>query len=200
MDAQEIDEQDVYQYYFHSLLPAITKSFPILISRLARDGTSLLWYYLTIFIEFLFPVWFRRWTAETTDTITRAAVESGEFISHWTHDLKNKSSGNATFVDYVLEKMDLNNDGKISTAEWSSNAEELKHEVELLMQQYYHAVTDKLHNQQSTVSWYSSLRSLVGKIIAVDWSMGVSFIVFACIKLIYVLSIPYILTEQQSIS
>ena len=185
MDAQEIDEQDVYNYYIQKIIPEITKSFPILVSRLARDTTSLLWYYLTIFIEFLFPVWFRRWTAETTDTITRAAVESGEFISHWTHDLKNKSSGNATFVDYVLEKMDLNNDGKISTAEWSSNAEELKHEVELLMQQYYHAVTDKLHNQQSTASWYSSLRSLVGKIIAVDWSMGVSFIVFVCMQLVY---------------
>ena len=185
MDSQEIDEQDVYQYYIQRILPAITKSFPILLSRLARDGTSFVWYYLTIFIEFLFPVWFRRWTAETTDTITRAAVESGEFISHWTHDLKNKSSGNATFVDYVLEKMDLNNDGKISTAEWSSNAEELKHEVELLMQQYYHAVTDKLHNQQSTASWYATLRTLVGKIIAVDWSMGVSFIVFVCMQLVY---------------
>ena len=68
-------------------------------------------YYTTQFIQFLFPIWFRRWTIDTTDTIARAADKSSEFLSHTLSDIKNITiSGgiNSTFIDNLLEKMDLN--------------------------------------------------------------------------------------------
>ena len=190
MDPPPADE--VYEYYTQNLLPALLHSLPILITRLVRDTISYIWYYAIIFIEFLFPIWFRRWTADTTDTIARAAVESGEYISHWTNDFMKEKASNSTFVDYLLEKIDLNNDGKISASEWSSNAEEMKREVEVLIQQYYHAVTDKIHlNQQNNTSWYTWLRSLIGKLITIDWSMG-SYLWHTCSGLIIVLIITSI--------
>ena len=67
----------------------------------------------------------------------------------------------------------------------------MKREIEVLMQQYYHAVTDKIHLAQqtnNTSSWYSTLRSLIGKIIAVDWSMG-AYLWHTCSGLIIVLII-----------
>lgn len=192
---EEVNEQEVYEYYTQSLLPALIRSLPILLSRVTRDITSFLVYYTTQFIQFLFPIWFRRWTIDTTDTIARAADKSSEFLSHTFSDIKNITIGiNSTFIDNLLEKMDLNGDGKISASEWGSNAEEMKREIEVLMQQYYHAVTDKIHLAQqtnNTSSWYSTLRSLIGKIIAVDWSMG-AYLWHTCSGLIIVLIITSI--------
>ncbi|KAL7542401.1 hypothetical protein ACHAXR_013404 [Thalassiosira sp. AJA248-18] len=191
-----IDEQEVYEYYTENLLPALLSSLPILLSRLVHDATSSLWYYTTRFIQFLFPIWFRRWTVDTTDSIARAArdvaSEGGGLISHiWSTEHDVMKSDNSTFVDYIIEKMDLNKDGKISAKEWGSNAEEMKKEVETLIHQYYHAVADSIHNQQQT-SWYAWLRSSIGNIIAVDWSMG-AYLWHTCSGLIIVLVITSII-------
>jgi len=196
-----IDEQDVYEYYTQNLLPALLSSLPTLLSRLASDAASFIWHYTTRFIIFLFPIWFRRWTVDTTDTIARAArdvaSEGGGFISHiiWSNhsdsgSLESSKSGNSTFVDYILEKLDLDNDGKISTTEWSNNAEDIKRDVEVLMHQYYDAFADSIHNQQQT-SWYAWLRTNISNIIAVDWSMG-AYLWNTCSGLILVLIVTSI--------
>ena len=182
----EVDEQEVYQYYTQSLIPALLHSLPILFSRLLRDIAKFLLYYTTRFIQFLFPIWFRRFTLDTTDTIARAADKSSEFLSHTLSDIKNITSGSinsTSFIDNLLEKMDLK----------GSNAEEMKREIEVLMQQYYHAVTDKIHaaQQSNTSSWYATLRALIGKIIAVDWSMG-AYLWHTCSGLIIVLIVTSI--------
>mmetsp|Transcript_18046 Transcript_18046/g.43383 ORF Transcript_18046/g.43383 Transcript_18046/m.43383 type:complete len:938 (+) Transcript_18046:216-3029(+) len=189
-----VDEQEVYEYYTQNLLPALLSSLPVLISRLARDSATFFLYYATRFIQFLFPIWFRRWTADATDAIARvagdAASEGGEFLSHiWSNDL-HTNLGNSTFVDHMLKKMDLDNDGKISANEWSSNAEDMKKEVEMLLHQYYHLVTESIHNQQQT-SWYAWLRTTIGSIIAVDWSMG-AYLWHTCSGLILVLIVTSI--------
>jgi len=185
-----IDEQEVYEYYTQDLLPALLSSLPILLLRLAHDAASFSWYYTTRFIQFLFPIWFRRWTVDTTDTIARAARvvsnEGGEFLSHhWA-----KKSANSTFVDYILEKMDLDSDGRISAKEWSGNAEEMKREVETLINQYYHAVADSIHNPQHT-SWYAWLRTSISRCLTVDWSLG-AYLWHTCSGLILVLIVTSI--------
>ncbi len=168
-----VEEQEVYNYYTEVLFPALLSSLPVLLSRLAHDAG----YYTTSFIQFLFPIWFRQWTVDTTDTITRAAKdvasEGGELLAH------------------IWEKMDRNNDGKLSALEWSSNAEEIKREVELLIHQYYHAVTDGLQKQQHT-SWYAWLRKAISATISVDWSMG-AYLWHTCSGLILVLVVTSIL-------
>ncbi|KAL7436719.1 hypothetical protein ACHAXH_007375 [Discostella pseudostelligera] len=186
-------EEEVYNYYTEVLLPALLSSLPILLTRLAHDAYSLLCNYTTSFIQFLFPIWFRQWTADTTDTIARAAKdvasEGGELLSHiWSND----AGGNATLIDYILEKMDRNNDGKLSALEWGSNAEEMKREIELLIHQYYHAVTDRLLQKQQHTSWYAWLRTAISAIISVDWSLG-AYLWHTCSGLIIVLVVTSIL-------
>ncbi|KAL7546876.1 hypothetical protein ACHAWF_010200 [Thalassiosira exigua] len=191
MDPPPLNEQEVYEYYTQKLLPALVSSLPILLSRLARDAASFLSYFTTRFIQFLFPIWFRRWTVDTTDTIARAArdvaSEGGEFLHH----IWQSESRNSTVVDFILERMDLNKDGKISANEWSSNAEDLKRDVETMIHQYYHVVTDSIHNQQQT-SWYAWLRTVISRLLAVDWSMG-AYLWNTCSGLIIVLIITSIL-------
>ena len=187
-----IDEQEVYKYYTDNLLPALLSSLPVLLSRFVRDAASFLVYYTSRFIQFLFPIWFRRWTVDTTDTIARAArdvtSEGGDFFSHiWPSELKG---GNSTFVDYLLEKMDLNKDGKFSATEWSSNAEEMKRDIELLAYQYYQVIVDRLNHQQHT-SWYAWLRTAIGNLISVDWSFG-AYLWHTCSGLILVLIVTSI--------
>ncbi|KAL3774223.1 hypothetical protein ACHAW5_003374 [Stephanodiscus triporus] len=187
-----INEQEVYKYYTDNLLPAFLSSLPVLLSRFLHDAASFLGYYATRFIQFLFPIWFRRWTVDTTDTIARAArdatSEGGDFLAHiWSSELKG---GNSTFVDYILEKLDLNKDGKFSAAEWSSNAEEMKRDIELLAHQYYQVIADRLNQQQHT-SWYAWLRTAIGNLISVDWSFG-AYLWHTCSGLILVLIVTSI--------
>ncbi|KAL9187834.1 hypothetical protein ACHAXT_006212 [Thalassiosira profunda] len=191
MEPPPVDAEEVYEYYAHNLLPALFSSLPILLSRLARD----LWFYVTRFIQFLFPIWFRRWTVDTTDTLARAArdvaSEGGDFLSHIWSSNATAGKGNSTVVDFILEKMDLNNDGHITRKEWTVNAEEMAKDLEALMEKYYHAVSDSLQSPQQT-SWYAWLRKTVGSIIAVDWSMG-SYLWHTCSGLILVLIVTSII-------
>ncbi len=183
-----INEQEVYEYYTEDLLPALIASLPILLSRFLHDAASCLGYYSTRFIQFLFPIWFRRWTVDTTDTIARAASEGGDFLAHiWPGEAKG---GNTTFVDYILERMDLNKDGKFSASEWGSNAEEMKRDIELLAHQYYQAVAERL-NQQQHASWYAWLRTAISNLISVDWSFG-AYLWHTCSGLILVLIVTSI--------
>lgn len=175
-----VNEQEVYEYFKERLLPALFSSLPILLSRIAHDAASYLWHCSSRFAEFLFPVWFRRWTVDATDHLARAARE------HWA-----KTSANSTLVDYILETMDLNQDGRISAKEWGDNAEEMKREVEALIYQYYHAVADSIHNQQSK-SWYAWFRTIISRCLAVDWSMG-AYLWHTCSGLIIVLVVTSIL-------
>ena len=178
-----INEEEVYDYYARNLLPALLSSLPILLSRLANDAGSYLWHLTTIFIQFLFPVWFCQWTADTTGTIARAAREV------------SKSAANSTFVDYIIEKLDLNNDGRVSRTEiWSGNAEDLKKEVESLIHQYYHAVAvfaPAEHRNGAgphavADSWYEFLRTTISRCLSLDWSIG-AYIWSTCSGLILVL-------------
>ncbi|KAL3826411.1 hypothetical protein ACHAXA_008619 [Cyclostephanos tholiformis] len=187
-----IDEQEVYEYYTENLLPALISSLPVLLSRFLHDAASFLSYYSTRFIQFLFPIWFRRWTVDTTDTIARAARdvtnEGGEILAHiWPSELKG---GNTTFVEFILEVMDRNKDGIFSSTEWGSNAEEIKRDIELLAHQYYQAVADRLNQQQHT-SWYAWLRTAISKLISVDWSFG-AYLWHTCSGLILVLIVTSI--------
>ncbi len=133
---------------------------------------------------------------DTTDTIARAAKdvasEGSELLSHiiWSSDAGG--GNNSTFIDYILEKLDRNNDGKLSALEWGSNAEEMKREVELLIHQYYHAVTDRLLQKQQHTSWYAWLRTAISAIISVDWSLG-AYLWHTCSGLIIVLVVTSIL-------
>ena len=158
-----VDEQEVYNYYTQELLPAILSSLPILLARIARDTATLLQYLTTRFIQFLFPLWFRKWTVDTQATIAHAASESGEFLSQ----LANMKTANFTFVDHLLHKMDLDGNGHITPRDLSINAEEMKREVEALIHQYY----DALMNQQNS-SWYEWFRAKITNIMTVDWSLG----------------------------
>jgi hypothetical protein len=183
-----VNEQEVYEYYTENLLPALISSLPILLSRFLHDAASYLGYYSTRFIQFLFPIWFRRWTVDTTDTIARAASEGGDFLAHiWPGEARG---GNTTFVDYILERMDLNKDGKFSASEWGSNAEEMKRDIEVLAHQYYQAVAERLNQQQHT-SWYAWLRTAISNLISVDWSFG-AYLWHTCSGLILVLIVTSI--------
>ena len=162
-DPPVVDEEAIYEFYIHNLLPALLSSLPVLLSRFARDMYSLLGYYTTMFIQFLFPVWFRRWTIDTTDTIARAASEGGDFLAQiWPNELKG---GNTTFVDYFFEK--LNNDGGIRDRFAQLDSEQMKRELELMIQ----ALADRLNNQQHA-SWYAWLRAVISNLIGIDWSFG----------------------------
>ena len=198
-----IDEQEVYEYYTQNLLPALLSSLPILLSRLLSDTYTFLMYWTTHFIQFLFPIWFRQWTVDTTDTIARAArdvaSEGGEFISHiWSHDGTVKSPlNNSTFVDFIIQKLDLHHataGGKLTANDWGGNAEEMKREVETLMYQYYHAVADSIqtHNAQlHNASWYAWFRKSISSVLAVDWSLG-AYLWHTCSGLILVLIVTSI--------
>ena len=173
-----VDEREVYDYYARDLLPALLSSLPVLLSRLARDAAAGAHCSAARFVQFLFPVWFRRWTAGTTDTLARAArVVSG-------------GAANSTFAEYLLETLDLDRDGLVSKAEWSGNAEEIKREVEAWMHQYYHAVADSLHERQHA-SWYEFLRTTIGRCLSLDWSVG-AYIWSTCSGLILVLIVTSI--------
>jgi len=117
---------------------------------------------------------------DTTDNLARAARD------HWVA----KKSGNSTFVDYILDKMDL------KAMEGSGNIDEMKREVETLIHQYYHAVADSIHNQQqqhtySSWSWYAWLRTAISRCLTVDWSMG-AYLWHTCSGLILVLIVTSI--------
>lgn len=177
-----VDEQEVYNYYTQELLPALLSSLPILLSRITRDTAILLRHLTTRFIQFLFPLWFRKLTVDTQATIAHAAVESGEFLSQLTHIKKS----NVTFVDHLLHRMDLDGNGHITPRDLSINAEEMKREVETLIHQYY----DALMNQQHS-SWYEWFRTKITNIMTVDWSLG-AYLWQTCSGLIIVLIITSI--------
>ena len=170
-----IDEQEVYNYYVQELLPALLSSLPILLARIARDVATLLWHVTTRFIQFLFPLWFRKWTVDTQATIAHAASESGEFLSH----IVTMKKANFTFVDHLIEKMNLDHTLSINT-------EEMKREVETLIHQYYDAL---IHQQHS--SWYEWFRTKITNIMTVDWSLG-AYLWQTCSGLIIVLIVTSI--------
>lgn len=176
-----IDEEEIYNYYSNNLLPALISSLPILVSRFYHDATSTIWQYLTRFISFLFPIWFRQWTVDTTESITHAASEGSEFLSqYWPSSLKSIANvgSNSTFVDYMMDKFDLS----------GANAEEMKHEIEALLHQYYQAVASSIHNQQHSIpsSWFAWFQSKVTKIITADRTLG-AYLWHTCHGLILVL-------------
>ena len=173
-----VDEQEVYNYYNEVLLPALLSSLPILLARITNDTSVLLRHLTTRFIQFLFPLWFRKLTVDTQATIAHAASESGEFISQ----LANMKKANFTFVDHLIQKMDLDGDGHISLI----NAEEMKREVEAMIHQYY----DALMNQQNS-SWYEWFRTKITNIMTMDWSLG-AYLWQTCSGLIIVLIITSI--------
>lgn len=176
-----IVEEEIYNYYSNNLLPALVSSLPVLVSRFYHDATSTIWQYLTRFISFLFPIWFRQWTVDTTESITHAASEGSEFLSqYWPSSLKSIANvgSNSTFVDYMMDKFDLS----------GANAEEMKHEIEALLHQYYQAVASSIHNQQHSIpsSWFAWFQSKVTKIITADRTLG-AYLWHTCHGLILVL-------------
>mmetsp|Transcript_12893 Transcript_12893/g.19267 ORF Transcript_12893/g.19267 Transcript_12893/m.19267 type:complete len:919 (+) Transcript_12893:140-2896(+) len=177
-----VDEQEVYNYYTQELLPALLSSLPILFARIARDTAILVGHLTTRFIQFLFPLWFRKWTVDTQATIAHAASESGEFLSQ----LTNMKKANFTFVDHLLQKMDLDGNGLITPRDLSINAEEMKREVETLIHQYYGALLNQQHS-----SWYEWFRTKITNIMMVDWSLG-AYLWQTCSGLIIVLIITSI--------
>jgi predicted acylesterase/phospholipase RssA len=170
-----VDEQEVYNYYTQELLPALFSSLPILFARIARDTAAFLYHVTTRFIQFLFPLWFRKWTLD-------AASESGEFFSQ----LANMKKANFTFVDHLLQRIGFDADEHITRRDLSINAEEMKREVEALIHQYY----DALMNQQHS-SWYEWFRTKITNIMTVDWSLG-AYLWQTCSGLIIVLIITSI--------
>ena len=69
-----------------------------------------------------------------------------------------------------------------------ANAEEMKHEIEALLHQYYQAVASSIHNQQHSIpsSWFAWFQSKVTKIITADRTLG-AYLWHTCHGLILVL-------------
>mmetsp|Transcript_24265 Transcript_24265/g.50332 ORF Transcript_24265/g.50332 Transcript_24265/m.50332 type:complete len:920 (+) Transcript_24265:174-2933(+) len=159
------------------------------LARYCQDIYTLVKTYGTKFIQFLFPVWFRQWTVETHTSIANAAREA--VAKEWF----SSDGSNGTFLDHMLEKLDLDKDGHISASEWligtENSAEEMRREVETFFQHYYNALSDPDTNQNLSSSWMAWLRTKVSTIMTADWSMG-AYLWHTCSGLILVLIVTSI--------
>ncbi len=107
----------------------------------------------------------------------------------------SSDGSNGTFLDHMLEKLDLDKDGHISASEWligtENSAEEMRREVETFFQHYYNALADPEKNLNVSTSWMAWLRTKVSTVMTADWTMG-AYLWHTCSGLILVLIVTSI--------
>lgn len=159
---------EIYDY-FTSHLSALLSSLPLLLIRVVSDLSSFVFAKLHQLLVLFFPQGFRQWTAHGAESLSHAALEGSEILSHY--------FTNATFVS-IMEK--LNSTSFV-------NAEEMKNAiVETLLANY--------HQAQKNIpdSWTNWLQTQLAHVMTADRTLA-SYLWQTCRGLILFLAVTSII-------
>ncbi|KAL7519081.1 hypothetical protein ACHAWX_003878 [Stephanocyclus meneghinianus] len=159
---------EIYDY-FTSHLSALLSSLPLLLIRIVSDLSSFVFAKLHQLLVLFFPQGFRQWTAHGAESLSHAALEGSEILSHY--------FTNATFVS-IMEK--LNSTSFV-------NAEEMKNAiVETLLANY--------HQAQKNIpdSWTNWLQTHLAHVMTADRTLA-SYLWQTCRGLILFLAVTSII-------